>query len=541
MLCGSLLCAPWLIACDGEDAPLDTEGRVHVVGQALSLSEGEPSAAWMRPDFKSDSAFTYVAAVDSPINPSTGNLVQATNFAFDDKYAYVVYNTAGDELGGALEVVDLSDADHPVLAGSAVYRTAEFAGVRIVGNYAYLVGQMSSGAGLAVVDISDRAAPRKVSTLMLPGRYATSISAEGTTAWVTTGAAGGLVIIDLSVPEEPVVVGETQLDNVTSVVHNYQRTYVLGGTPARIYALANDGTLKPLSDDVAGRALDAPARMAIWNDALYTNAGGVSFRRLPLDGASRFQALATIEGTSNGIDVGGRVAVLAQGELGTFVFDVSRARAATSLGSFSFPDQDGSHNEVRFGALASANYIFLSNGLGGFRIVRTNIALDSDPVACTTRWWEAEDGASWWASPGSASGGSTVGSWEPAAETTDACLVEDFSPSLGNPDCDGAVLKRVRAIGPQPNEGQECKVSCPSGYVIADVHTRYGEASPANTDGRSCMGTTTPDVFEIACDTMSNACAGSSDCSVRYHNEYCGDPWVNCIKNGRTRWACVPE
>lgn len=443
LLCGSLLCWP-LFACNSEDTPLATEGRVHVVGQALSLSEGEPSAALMRPDFQTDSAFTYVAAVDAPINPATGETVQATNFAFDDQYAYVVYNTAGDALGGALEVVDLSVADRPALVGSTVYGTSEFAGVRIVGNYAYLVGGLSNGAGMAVVDISDRTAPRKVSTIRLPGFYATSIAVEGTTAYVTTGDDGGLVTVDLSNPEAPVVVTFTQLDHATSVVHNYQRTYVMGGTPARIHALADDASLRPLSTELASTALAAPARMAVWNEAIYTNAGGLELRKLALDGSSAPTSLATLVGTSNGIDVGAGVAVLAQGERGTFVFDVSKRRGATALGSFQFPDQDGSHNEVRFGKLASANYIFLSNGLGGFRIVRTNLAIDEEALACTTHWWESEDGGTWWAAPGSASGGSTGGLWAPAEESTDTCLVEEFNPSLGNGDCDDILLKRAR-------------------------------------------------------------------------------------------------
>jgi len=49
------------------------------------------------------------------------------------------------------------------------------------------------------------------------------------------------------------------------------------------------------------------------------------------------------------------------------------------------------------------------------------------------------------------------------------------------------------------------------------------------------------DLFEIGCDVMSNACDGEAGCTVRYHNEYCGDPWVNCIKNGRTRWTCIAD
>lgn len=539
--------SPFVGCVTGEDIPLETEGRVHVVGAALSLSEREPSSELVKKGFETDSAFKYVAAVDAPINPATGLQVQATNFAFDDEFAYVVYNTAGNDLGGALEVVDLSKVDKPALVGSTVYASSEFAAVRVVGDYAYLAGKTreetgSNSASLTVVDVRDREVLRKVKSLPLPGHYATSLSIEGTTAYVTTGDNGGLAIVDISEPEAPVVTSFTELDHATTVLHNYQRTYVLGGTPARIHALADDDSLQPLSDELSKNALEAPARMAVWSNALFTNAGGPALRRLPLDGSTAPATLAMTSGTGNGIDIGAGVAVLAQGERGTFLFDVSKSGPAKSLGSFSFPDDRGSHNEVRFGKLAKATYVFVGNGLGGFRIVSTNLAVGEEVSACTTEWWKASESAVWWAAPGSASGGSTVGTWVPAGESTDQCLVENFDASLGNASCDGVVLKRVRAIGPQPNEGQSCAVSCPSGMVVANVHTRYGEASPLNADGSyTCTGTTTPDVSEIDCDAMSSACEGKADCSVRYHNDTCGDPWVGCIKNGRTRWACVPE
>lgn len=521
---------------------LDTSGRLHLVGRPLSLSQ-EPGGGIGTRTFSASGNFTYVASVDAPKNPYSGTTVQATNFAFDDRYAYVVYNTKDEEVSGALDIIDLNDPEKPVLVSSRLFTNAELADIRLIGKHALLVGQRSDGleqAALVVVDVSDVTQPRRVATLDLPGHAATGIAVDGTTAYISTGDNGGLATVEMSAPAAPTVTRFVSLPNAVNVLRNYQSTYVLGGSRGSVYAVNDSGDLVPFAENVASGPLTAPSRMAIWGGRIYTNAASGTFVGLALDDGQK-TSLASISGTANGIDIGGGVAVLAQGELGTSVFEVSGSGSATSLGSFAFPGENGSANQVRFGMVGGTAYIFLSNGLTGFRIIKTALS-NTDPSACTTPWWEASDRADWWAAPASSSGGSTFGNWSPAPESTSACLVELFEPSLANSECSKTSLRRVRAIGPQPNEGQECPVSCPAGTVIREAHTLYGEASPQNAGGDyTCTGTTVPDQSEIACDVMSNACNGTSSCLVRYHNDLCGDPWYYCIKNGRTKWACVPK
>lgn len=522
---------------------LSRDGRLHVQNAPLSLNSQRTGLGTR--DFKGE-GFVYVAGVDAPRNPKTGTVVQATNFAFAGSYAFVVYNTAGEEVGGALEIVDLREVERPVLAGSIAFTRSEFADVRVIGPYAILTGQQIegdvTGANLTVIDISDVGAPTFVSSLALPGRYATSLAVDGNTAWITTGDDGGLVTVDIKTPAAPSIAKYTALPHALNVVRHYQQTFVLGGSPASVFAVADDQSLRTFSAPLAAGALAAPSRMAIWNNAIYTNAGSEVFRRIPLAESESTSTLATVDGTSNGIDVTSQVAVLAQGERGAAVYDVSNTASITPLGTFSFPDERGSSNQIRFGNVNDTGYIFLSHGLSGFRIVKTAFAVGDDPSACTAPWWTANDAATWWSAP-AASGASTIGTWITAAESTDQCLVEVFRPSLSNSDCDALSLRRVRAIGPQPNEGQRCELQCPAGTAIANAHTRYGEASPLNASGAfSCTGTTTPALYEISCDAMTDSCnAGSkTSCDVRYHNETCGDPWYNCIKNGRTKWQCLP-
>lgn len=538
-----LALATLVSACNsGPSDELSTEGRMHLVGQPLRLTSEGGGGDLSTQTFAAEGNFTYVASVDSPINPYTGTTVQATNFAFDERHAFVVYNTKDEEVSGALDVVDLVDPEKPVLVSSRLFTNAEFADIRLIGDYALAVGHRNDGAigaALVVIDISNVADPRLVTTLDLPGHAATGISVEGITAYITTGDNGGLVTLDVSNPAAPVLKHFAELPNAVNVLRNYQRTYVLGGATGSVYTADDSGDLVPFADGISSSAFIAPSRMSIWNGQLYTNAGSGSLVRVALENGAR-TSLAGVPGTANGIDTGSGIAVLAQGERGTSVFDISRGDATQPLGSFAFPGENGSANQVRFGTVNQTAYIFLSNGLTGFRIIKTTLS-SSDPSSCETPWWQESEKADWWSAPASAAGGTTFGSWNPAPESTDKCLVELFEPSLSNSNCSTTSLRRVRAIGPQPNEGQECTVSCPAGTVVADVHTLYGEASPLNAGGDyTCTGTTTPDLYEIPCDTMSNSCNGQESCLVRYHNEYCGDPWYYCIKNGRTKWACVP-
>ena len=158
----------------------------------------------------------------------------------------------------------------------------------------------------------------------MPGHAATSIDGDGTTAYVTTGDDGGSVTIDVKSPAAPAVTQFVSLPHAVNVVRNYQRTYVLGGSPGAVYTTNDGGELVPFADNVASGPLSAPSRMAVWNNQLYTNAASGSFVQIPLDGTGKRQ-LASIEGTANGIDVGGGgIAVLAQGEVGTAVDHVDR-------------------------------------------------------------------------------------------------------------------------------------------------------------------------------------------------------------------------
>jgi hypothetical protein len=110
----------------------------------------------------------------------------ANNVDINGNFAYVAAGSAG------LQVVNVSDRTAPrIVAALALAGNAN--DVKLWGSRAYVA---AGSAGLHVVDISDPLAPRRVSTIDTPGN-ATDVRVHGNIAYVADGSSG-LQIIDVT-------------------------------------------------------------------------------------------------------------------------------------------------------------------------------------------------------------------------------------------------------------------------------------------------------------------------------------------------------
>lgn len=348
------------------------DGRVSSINQHLSLKkEGDITTTPL--PASAPSGYVYVAAVDSPVNVATGHVLQATNFAFDADRAYVTYNIAGPQTEGALDIIDLTDTTRPRLLSSLVFSSAEFADVARSGKYALLIGmsEASDGGTLMVVDVGDPAHPVAVAELPLGSHYGTSITIDGREAYITTGSNGGVVRVDIKDPASPELLEVVPLSNALYALRSGGGTLALGGNSDTRLHFISGGRAREIAV-IGSQHFEAPGRMAIVDKHVVTNGAqtGLSVLKMGSDNSSaRLTFHANLPGTGNGLDVADSLAILAQGEAGTFVYDFKKPHSPSLLGSFAFPDERGSANQVRFGSSAGANYIFLSNGSTGFRIV----------------------------------------------------------------------------------------------------------------------------------------------------------------------------
>ncbi len=364
-------------ACSSEagDEPLD-QSRITLVNAPLPVREDAASGAatGLAPrTLESEGAtFTYVASVDAP--KFQGKTVQATNFAFDRDWAFVVYNTAGPDIRGGIDVLDLSKPSQPKLVASIISEEQEFADIAVLGDFAYAVGATPRGATLKVFDVANPKRLVERGSLDLPAHYATSISLEtANDAWVTTGTNGGLVHVDVSDAAHPAIAVSYPIPNALYVLPMEGAHLVLGGDPALAVHREKDGDLASVAS-VSPTFVEAPGRLARRDHRLFTNAGLTGLTQMDVSSDGREVTVsghASLAGTGNGIDATSSYLFLAQGEAGAFVRSFHGNDPPEPVGRFDFPDDRGSANQVRAGKNGGTKTsVFLGDGLGGFRIVQ---------------------------------------------------------------------------------------------------------------------------------------------------------------------------
>ncbi len=104
--------------------------------------------------------------------------------------------------GPRLAILDLSDPAAPVVIGKTEYLGSSVSALAVSGSYAYLA---VGGRGLIVVNVSDPTSPYAVGAYDTPGSAA-DVVLQGTLAYVADGS-GGLRIIDVSIPGTPNEIG----------------------------------------------------------------------------------------------------------------------------------------------------------------------------------------------------------------------------------------------------------------------------------------------------------------------------------------------
>lgn len=310
--------------------------------------------------------------------------LEATNLKVEGNRVYVVFNTAGAAVRGALEVYDVSDRGKPRPIGSLSYSNAEFSDVAIKGQYAYLVGDEldanRQGAVLKVIDISNPATPREVSKVEINGYTATSIQLDGDEAVVSVGDNAGVAVFDISVPSAPTI--ETTIGLLGSLYAKQYRGDIVtlsGSVSTRVSLFHGDGSTDGTPLVISSHCATSPARFKIRGHVLYTNAEatGLSIVSLPhlFDGQLRLVSQAAVPGTGNGLDLVGDRLFLAQGNKGLYVFDVSNQQSPKNLGQLNFHFPGESTNEVKYvedhhqcDRAHDCGSLYVANGKGGLRV-----------------------------------------------------------------------------------------------------------------------------------------------------------------------------
>lgn len=288
---------------------------------------------------------------------SCGAPGSAYDVAVDGDYAFVADGPFG------LKVIDISDLENPVLAGSCT--GGGINAVAVEGDYAFLAGGKS---GLQVKDISDPANPTLAGGLNLPGTT-NDLTVAGNYIYISN-LDFGLQVVDISDPANPVsVVTYSSLGEVTNGV-------AVDGDYA--YTVGNNSGLQVV--DISDPAhpvfvasyymLGNTSCVAVDGDYAYAVNEHIGLVIFDISDPATPTALSeySLPGIAYDIDIHGDLAFVANNISGLQVIDVSDPENPEHENSY---DTDGQ----ALGVAVAGDHTFIADGAGGLKVVRISMPL----------------------------------------------------------------------------------------------------------------------------------------------------------------------
>jgi len=346
------------------------DSRINPQDQNIPLTPSSPSQNSDSPQIQ----FHSLASVRA-LKSEAGEEMQATNFAFYKDMAVVSYNRAGEKVRGAIEVFSLANPKKPEIIGSLHYKDAEFSDVKVRDGLAYVVGSDGvNGAIIKLISLEDPKAPTEKASASLEGFYATSVSVQGDSVFVTSGDNRGLIELNADTLERK---SEWKLPSATFVYASENSVMVAGGEPYSFYQVVKDELHEVVR--LSEQPAEAPSRFAVSDEYLVANPtaeGLLVFKYNQKEAAAKLVGRVDVKGTGNGIDLYKHLVFISQGEAGVQVFDVENAESPKNMGRLEYSHL-GSANQVKYGSVSSAkenwNCLLIANGAGGFEILKFEV------------------------------------------------------------------------------------------------------------------------------------------------------------------------
>ncbi|NER11356.1 Uncharacterized conserved protein [Muriicola jejuensis] len=130
----------------------------------------------------------------------------AAHVYVEDDFAYVAYNTAGEDYSGAIDIVDVTDPNNPKITSRLVYTNADINSLQYHQGFLYAVGGLdatasftaSSNSFITKIPVFNGVMDTNAGIIygFQPGDNATDIVVEKNEAFVTSGKNGSVTIYD---------------------------------------------------------------------------------------------------------------------------------------------------------------------------------------------------------------------------------------------------------------------------------------------------------------------------------------------------------
>ena len=410
--------AALLVSCSDGSGPGQTNGRISINNNAIvlaqrvtyrndsipidSLGVGYPSAPApfgsapvSRSSAASQAAFSLSLRAEVAPPSIAGQMLQATSVSIVGNLAVVSYNMIGNPYLGGVDVIDITNKNHPVLTSEALFQNTDVSAVTTSGVNVYLA-EATGDTGFASPAVFE-VVKLVGNQLVLAGNTRTALSsfvatsvASGTRAYATSGDAGSLFMLD---PALFTVTSSIPLHDARWVVVGGGKVAVVQGTPG-ILSVYNESNMslvghfpfagaavaqsKSQADLVGGKAFIAAGDSGV---QVLSASTGTKVGAVPRPNPDSLGLSPSVVVT-NAVSIDQDVMFISNGEAGVYLAQGSQVFSATGPETLQTITMRG---KLRFGSLQSVNHVaysaggpgnpgilIVAAGLGGLKIVQVN-------------------------------------------------------------------------------------------------------------------------------------------------------------------------
>ena len=338
-------------------------------------------------DQAGDYPLTLVAQIDPP-SFSGGENLTATDVFIDGNFAYVSYNTAGEDYKGGLDIVNISDPNNPYLSSRAYSYDKDLNAVHYNGGYVYIVGgtdaeqsalATANSVIIRVAAFNGRLDTSDLTYVYQEGFNATDIEVTANGVYVSSGKDGYIIHYDRS---SLAVVKEASFADLRSFAIQDSKIAVLDASvgvrilnsdfsEASQIAINSDFRL---SDK---RTIDFDGDHIIVSEGangagIYSATSGSLIEYIPI--LINPSGVAQSDIVTNAVAKNEEIVLMANGGAGLCLAEDQ----GDNTNLFGIIELSGSTNYVA----SKGDYIFAASGRSGLQIIKLNRPSDSLEASC---------------------------------------------------------------------------------------------------------------------------------------------------------------
>ncbi len=334
-----------------------------------------------------DYPLTLVAQI-APPSFTNGENLAATHVVLDGNYGYVSYNTVGMDYVGAVDVIDISDPNNPVVTSRVYYTNADLNSIAYDNGYIYVAGGVdaeqsvtaTANSLIAKIEVSGgRINTSNITYAFQEGFNGTDVRIIDNKAVVTSGQDGFVVVYDKN---DLSVISEAAFSDLRSVAYNGNEMAVLDAASGVSFLDVTLNEVRSISIDSdfgidAKRTLDFSDDKIIVSEGskgagVYSAASGNFIEYLPILTSPENAEPGEI--VTNGVAVNEDILLMANGAGGLSLSE-NMGSDASAVGVI---ELTGSINYVA----SKGDYIFAASGKSGFQIIKLNRPTESLVSSC---------------------------------------------------------------------------------------------------------------------------------------------------------------